>query len=109
MRITGFGRRGMLAGGTALAASGLIRPPEARAGAQLNLVLESEVVILDPYMTTAAITRTFGFHVFDTLFAMDGAGPHPAADGRGPTRRRPTGSPGASRLRAGAEFHDGRP
>ena len=38
------------------------------------MVLESEVVILDPHMTTAAITRTFGYHVFDTLFAMDLAG-----------------------------------
>jgi peptide/nickel transport system substrate-binding protein len=74
MGITGIGRRGLLAGGAGLAASGLIRPPEARAERQLNLVLESEVVILDPYMTTAAITRTFGFHVFDTLYAMDGQG-----------------------------------
>jgi peptide/nickel transport system substrate-binding protein len=74
MGITGISRRGILAGGAGLAASGLIRPPEARAERQLNLVLESEVVILDPYMTTAAITRTFGFHIFDTLFAMDGQG-----------------------------------
>jgi len=37
----------------------------------LKAVLESEVVILDPHFTTAAITRTFGYHVYDTLFAMD--------------------------------------
>ena len=40
----------------------------------LTVVLESEVVILDPHMTTAAITRTFGYHVFDTLFSMDSQG-----------------------------------
>ncbi|KAJ8135080.1 hypothetical protein OY671_011707, partial [Metschnikowia pulcherrima] len=37
-------------------------------------VSESEVVIFEPHFTTAAITRTFGTHVFDTLFAMDGRG-----------------------------------
>lgn len=40
----------------------------------LKVVLESEVVILDPHFTTAAITRTFGYHVYDTLFAMDDGG-----------------------------------
>jgi hypothetical protein len=40
----------------------------------LKVVLESEVVILDPHFTTAAITRTFGYHVYDTLFAMDDRG-----------------------------------
>ncbi|MDB5373692.1 MAG: transporter substrate-binding protein, partial [Belnapia sp.] len=58
----------LLAGGAAT----LARP--ARAATILNVVLESEAVILDPYFTTAAITRSFGYHVFDTLFAMDSAG-----------------------------------
>jgi len=40
----------------------------------LKVVLESEVVILDPHFTTAAITRTFGYHVYDTLFAMNDGG-----------------------------------
>ena len=40
----------------------------------LTVVLESEPVILDPHMTTAAVSRTFGYHVFDTLFSMDGSG-----------------------------------
>ena len=54
-------------------AAGLALPwfaPRARAQAPVNIVLESEVVILDPHVTTAAITRTFATHVFDTLFAM---------------------------------------
>ncbi|WP_207538751.1 ABC transporter substrate-binding protein [Sabulicella rubraurantiaca] len=57
--------------------AGLALPffPAARAqSAPVNLVLESEVVILDPHATTAAITRTFAYHVFDTLFSMDGKG-----------------------------------
>ena len=64
-------RRAALAAGAAAAS---IRPASA-AGRSLDLVLESEAVILDPYATTAAITRTFGYHVFDTLFATaeDGA------------------------------------
>ncbi len=68
------GRRTVLAGGAALAASGILRPREAQAAGTIEVVLESEVVILDPHVITAAITRTFGLHVFDTLFAMDNAG-----------------------------------
>ena len=63
-------RRAALAAGFALPWA--VRP--ARAQAPVNVVLESEVVILDPHATTAAITRTFATHVFDTLFAMDGQG-----------------------------------
>ena len=52
----------------------MIRPREARAAKGLTVVLESEVTILDPHFTTAAITRTFGLHVFDMLFAMNEKG-----------------------------------
>lgn len=68
-------RRGVLGAGLALPM--LASPPlagTARASTVANIVLESEVVILDPHATTAAITRTFSTHVFDTLFAMDGQG-----------------------------------
>ena len=70
----GLGRRTALAGGAALASAALIRPREARAAKGLNVVLESEVKILDPYYTTATITRTFALHVFDMLFAMNEKG-----------------------------------
>ena len=69
-----LGRRTALAGGAALATASLIRPREARAAKGLTVVLESEVTILDPHFITAAITRTFGSHVFDTLFAMNDKG-----------------------------------
>ena len=69
----GPGRRQILAAGAALPF--LAAPRLARAaGGTVTAVLESEVVILDPHVTTAAITRSFGYHVFDTLFAMDGQG-----------------------------------
>ena len=57
-----------------IAASAALLPLAARAGGNLNAVLESEVVFLDPHSTTATITRTFGFMVYDTLFAMDSKG-----------------------------------
>src|SRR5471032_3586560 len=70
-----LGRRATFAGGAALTAASLFRPGAARAaGKALTVVLESEVTILDPHFTTAAITRTFGLHVFDTLFAMNEKG-----------------------------------
>jgi peptide/nickel transport system substrate-binding protein len=40
----------------------------------LTAVLESEVVFLDPHFTTANITRTFNYMVYDTLFSMDQKG-----------------------------------
>jgi peptide/nickel transport system substrate-binding protein len=74
MRIREFNRRTALVGGAALATASLIRPREARAAKALTVVLESEATILDPHFTTAAITRTFGTHVFDMLFAMNEKG-----------------------------------
>ncbi len=69
-----LGRRSTLAGSAALAGAALIRPREARAARALTVVLESEVTILDPHFTTATISRTFGLHVFDMLFAMNEKG-----------------------------------
>ena len=72
--MSGLGRRTTLAGGAALAAASLIRPRAAWAAKGLTVVWESEVTILDPHFTTATISRTFGLHVFDMLFAMNGKG-----------------------------------
>jgi peptide/nickel transport system substrate-binding protein len=68
-----IGRRRALQGAAALTSAALL-PTPAKAAAPLRLLLESEVVIFDPHFTTAAITRTFGLHVFDMLFAIDGKG-----------------------------------
>ena len=40
----------------------------------MTVVLKSEVTILDPHVITATITRTFGLHVFDMLFAVNDKG-----------------------------------
>src|SRR5258708_5963491 len=69
-----LGRRTAIAGGAALATASLIRPRGAYAAKALTVVLESEVTILDPHVITATITRTFGLHVFDMLFAMNDKG-----------------------------------
>ena len=57
-----------------MTAAGLVRPREARAAKGLTVIFESEVAIFDPHFTTATITRTFGLHVFDMLFAADSKG-----------------------------------
>lgn len=69
-----LGRRATFGVTAGLMTAALIRPREARASKAVNVVLESEVTILDPHFITAAITRTFGLHVFDMLYAMDSKG-----------------------------------
>ena len=99
-------RRGVLLA-TGAAALASLAPRSTRAAAMpLTVVLESEAVILDPHATTAAITRTFGYHVFDTLFSMDGAGAiHPQMVETYETS--PDGLTWRFTLRDGLAFHDG--
>lgn len=80
----------------------------AASGGTVTAVLESEVVILDPHVTTAAITRTFGYHVFDTLFSMDSKGMiHPQmVDSVQTSADQLTWT---FTLRPGLAFHDGAP
>jgi peptide/nickel transport system substrate-binding protein len=71
-----------------------------------TVVLESEVIIVDPHMTTAAITRTFGYHIFDTLFSMDSKGQiHPQMIGDYTTSADALSWSFA--LRDGLKWHDG--
>jgi peptide/nickel transport system substrate-binding protein len=72
MRNAGPRRRDVLLAG----AVAVMLPPRLgrAAGNSITVVLESEVTILDPHYTTANITRNFGYHVFDMLFAMDSKG-----------------------------------
>lgn len=46
----------------------------AKAETTLKAVLEAEIVTLDPHFTGAYISRTFGYMVYDTLFAPDAEG-----------------------------------
>lgn len=105
----GFTRRHLLAGTAAAVALPMIGLPRpARAAGQVTAVLESEVVILDPHVTTAAITRSFAYHVFDTLFSMDSAGnihPQMAAGHEASS----DGLTWTIPLRDGLLWHDGAP
>src|ERR1700704_3966989 len=56
----------------ALVAAPAVTP--AHAAGNLVAVLEAEIATLDPHFTPAYISRTFGFMVFDTLFAKDTKG-----------------------------------
>jgi peptide/nickel transport system substrate-binding protein len=80
----------------------------AHAEKNINAVLESEVVFLDPHSTTANITRTFGYLVYDTLFAMDGKGQiHPQMVQDWSVS--PDKLTWTFTLRNGLTFHDGQP
>jgi peptide/nickel transport system substrate-binding protein len=103
-----IGRRGIIAGGTALAAAGIIRPREARAAKPIVAVWESEVVILDPHVTTATISRTFGTHVFDTLLGVNNKGEVQPQMLEG-YESSPDKLTWNFRLRSGLKWHDGAP
>jgi peptide/nickel transport system substrate-binding protein len=108
MRSNGIGRRTALVGGATLAGASLIRPREARAAKGLTVVLESEVTILDPHVITATITRTFGLHVFDMLFAMNEKGEIKPQMVEGYTSS-PDKLTWRFVLRDGLKWHDGNP
>ncbi len=58
----------------AVATSTLAWPAQPAQAATLTAVLEAEAVVFDPHFTTAYVSRTFGYAVYDTLFAMDSKG-----------------------------------
>ncbi len=74
----------------------------------LTAVLEAEIVTLDPHFSPAYITRTFGYMVFDTLFAMDREGQvRPQMVERWTTSE--DGLTWRFTLRDGLAWHDGTP
>jgi peptide/nickel transport system substrate-binding protein len=80
----------------------------AHAGGNLVAVLEAEIVTLDPHFSTAYISRTFGYMVFDTLFAKDSKGevkPQMVQD----WKVSPDGLTYSFTLRDGLKWHDGQP
>jgi peptide/nickel transport system substrate-binding protein len=87
--------------------TGLAAPP-AKAAGTLIAVLEAEIVTLDPHFTPAYISRTFGYMVFDTLFAMDSKGeirPQMVRDFQVSEDRMTW----TFTLRDGLKWHDGQP
>lgn len=80
--------------------------PAAPQAQTLTAVLEAEIVTLDPHFTGAYITRTFGYMVFDTLFAMNAAGEvKPQMVDSWTTS--PDGLTWTFTLRDGLKWHDG--
>ena len=109
MRSRELGRRTALAAGAALATTSLIRPREARAAKALTVVLESEVTILDPHVTTATITRTFGTACLRHAVRHERQGRDQAADGRELRQVSADKLTWTFTLRDGLKWHDGSP
>ena len=106
MQIAATGRP-VLASSLAIAAAMALAGP-ARAEKNINAVLESEVVYLDPDFSTATISRTFGYLTYDTLFSMDSKGaihPQMVQD----TTIAPDKLTYSFTLRDGLKWHDGSP
>ncbi len=93
----------------ALAAACLAAAPAVHAeGKTLRMVPYADVKVLDPFFTTAYITRDFGFMVYDTLFAPDAKGvPQPQMVSRYTTSA--DGKLWTFTLRDGLKFSDGAP
>jgi peptide/nickel transport system substrate-binding protein len=97
-------------GGLALALPTLARPAlgqNSRAGT-LRFVPQANLTALDPIWTSAIVTQMHGYHVYDTLFAVNGSQrPQPQmAEGHTVSD---DGRVWRIRLREGLKFHDGEP
>lgn len=102
-------RRSLLTGAAGLAASfGTPSIAQPARTATLRFVPQANLTALDPIWTTAIVTQMHGYHVYDTLYALDGqlrpqpqmaSGHEVSADGR----------VWRITLREGLRFHDGEP
>jgi peptide/nickel transport system substrate-binding protein len=102
-----LGRRSLLAGG---AAATLARPAlgQSMRARVLRIVPQADLANLDPVWTTAVVTTSHGYAVFDTLYALDAqlrAQPQ-MAEGHDVSNDQRTWT---IRLRQGLKFHDGEP
>ena len=105
-----IGRRGLLAGSVAAAATGLAAPAlvQAQGSRTLVFVPQANLTSLDPVWTTATVTRNFAYLVYDTLYGIDDSlQPQPQmAAGH---RIEDDGRRWTVTLRPGLRFHDGSP
>jgi peptide/nickel transport system substrate-binding protein len=103
-------RRSLLKGGAALAVAPVAAPAIAQPAraATLRFVPQANLTALDPIWTSAIVTQMHGYHVYDTLYAVDGQlRPQPQmAEGHEVS---PDGRTWRIRLRQGLKFHDGEP
>ena len=103
-------RRTMFRGITAISGAMAAAPSVAQPAkaATLRFVPQANLTALDPIWTSAIVTQMHGYHVYDTLYAVDGQ-----------LRPRPQMAEGHTisddnrvwriRLREGLRFHDGEP
>ena len=93
------------AGGATLASPAVAQPARAAA---LRFVPQANLTALDPVWTSAIVTQMHGYHVYDTLYAVDGQlRPRPQmAEGHTVSD---DGRVWRIRLREGLRFHDGEP
>ena len=74
----------------------------------LRAVMNIELQVLDPQVTTATVTRALGYMAYDTLISMDSAGAfHPQMLDN--WQRSDDGLTWTFTLRPGLSFHDGSP
>jgi peptide/nickel transport system substrate-binding protein len=103
-------RRTLFGAGAGLAAAGLGAPVIAQPAraATLRFVPQANLTALDPIWTTAIVTQMHGYHIYDTLYALDASlRPQPQmAQGHEVS---PDGRTWRITLREGLRFHDGEP
>ncbi len=94
-----------VAGAAALAAPSIARAEQQRV---LKFIPQADLASLDPIWTTADVTRTHGFLVFDTLYGLDDSyRPHPQMAAGHTTSA--DGKQWDITLRDGLKFHDNSP
>ena len=101
-------RRTILRGTAGLAAVCVAPQANAQGKRTLKAVMHATLGVLDPYATTAYITRNHGYLVYDTLFALDGTNkpkPQMVQDWSVSDDKLTYDF----RLRPGLKFHDGAP
>jgi peptide/nickel transport system substrate-binding protein len=86
----------------------LTAPPALAQSNTLRAVLNLELQVLDPIITTSNVTRAYAYLVFDTLISMDSEGRYKPQmlEGWEASEDRLTWT---FRLRPGLEWHDGSP
>ncbi len=97
--------RGAAAASFAAAAPAVAQPART---ATLRFVPQANLTALDPIWTSAIVTQMHGYHVYDTLYAVDGNQQARPQMAEGHTVS-PDGRVWTIRLRQGLRFHDGEP
>lgn len=102
-------RRSLLAGAAAAPMAASLSAPSIAQGVRpLRFIPQANLTVLDPVVTTAAVTQNHGYYIYDTLYAVGAdqvpkpqmAEGHTISDDKRTVR---------IRLREGLRFHDGEP